>query len=848
MAEPYTGTVLPLDGGDKPPPKQPYTGPVLPTQPAYEAPYQGLHDKPYAHPLEFPDAPTTGHMPLPGIALHNGKDIEGNPGVSIGAKASTLFGTLMTDSPQARAEIYEKNLPGAKATKDKYGNPMIEYQGKKYYTARPGEFDAMDAGRVAAGVSATLPAIALAPESVLGASVASGVAAGAQSLGEDALTQAAGGTSQNIDATKAGLSAVVATLVPLGLGKAVLPLAGKLFAFARSGTPLTDEALTKLGFTASQISSLTPELRDRISTVARQTFGNSQAAGSAYRRGLSKEFNTDLTRGEISGNPGQISKEQTLTAPGAVPGSGFSRQTMLENRGAQDAQLSDAQLALRAQAGGGAPLKPEQAGQVLKQGFDNADQAAKAKVDQLYGVARDPFAIEAAGGRPSVPPTVTGSLNQVVRSDLAKDNVGRIALGSEASNLTPNAAAALGAVDKWSKSTMGPRAGLSAGQMQPSLTSSPGVSVYRPQGLLAGEELPPGASVNRMAIDQPGVRVTAPPQGPSAEASLAAQTAPTAPPGPRMTGPSPTGQIAGDVNWSKVEDLRQALVGYEEAAVASGNKQDIAAVQQIKKSFDDQFGPLNPLLQPARDAHAERMSTFKPGGSADQDKATKTALQLLQGPEGGAKVVNTIFGSGMKTGEAAQMLDHLNTQVFPTQPAAREVIKEQALRRLVVDPEGNPLSPQKTVTALDKALGDREGPLYDKLFTPDEMARLRRFRELQDTIAKSRTPINPPGSGTIILDYLKHAVGGGIGGTIGYKLGSMVGMPEAGATVGGAIGAAARTAAQRIQAARAINPPANYGTQGLLGAPAMGAGQAAGQANQQQPGPVDRLWQGLLGP
>lgn len=316
-----------------------------------------------------------------------------------------------------------------------------------------------------------------------------------------------------------------------------------------------------------------------------------------------------------------------------------------------------------------------------------------------------------------------------------------------------------------------------------------------------------------------------------------------------MTGPSPTGQIAGDVNWSKVEDLRQALVGYEEQAVASGNKQDIAAVQQIKKSFDDQFGPLNPLLQPARDAHAERMSTFKPGGSADQDKATKTALQLLQGPEGGAKVVNTIFGSGMKTGEAAQMLDHLNTQVFPTQPAAREVMKEQALRRLVVDPDGNALSPQKAVTALDKALdGDRERPLYDKLFSKDELARLQRFRELQQTIASSRTPINPPGSGTIILDYLKHAVGGGIGATVGYKVGSMFGMPEAGATLGTAVGGIARTAAQRIQAARAVSPPANYGVQGLLGTPAMAAGQAAGAANQQQPGPADRLMQGLLGP
>jgi hypothetical protein len=149
--------------------------------------------------LEYPDAPTTGHLPLPGIALSGGKDVEGNDGLTVGGKASTLFGTLLTDSPKARQEIYVEHLPGAEAHTDKYGNPMIRYQGKLYYTARPGEIDAMDAGRVALATAASVPAMAVAPASLAGASLLSGATMGGMSLAEDYGTQLAGGKSQPID-------------------------------------------------------------------------------------------------------------------------------------------------------------------------------------------------------------------------------------------------------------------------------------------------------------------------------------------------------------------------------------------------------------------------------------------------------------------------------------------------------------------------------------------------------------------------------------------------------------------------------------------------------------------------
>jgi len=470
-----------------------------------------------------------------------------------------------------------------------------------------------------------------------------------------------------------------------------------------------------------------------------------------------------------------------------VPGSGFSRQTMLDNRAAQNQQLTAAQEALR--GGGQPPLNPEQAGTVLKQGATAAEVQGANRVDQLYQTAKDPAAVVTAGGSPNVSAPHVQNLGAVVRADLATTGPGRAVL--EDPSLTPNAAKALARIDELGRSTAPP---------QP-VTS----------GLL----------------------------GPSGQ-PLATVTPPAA--------PSP-------LSWEAIDNQRKMLLQYRDAAFGlNGTKTDQAAITQIIRNFDDHFGQLNPVLRDARAAHAEQMSTFKPGGSVDQDKATQTVLDQLQGPEGGTKVMNTILGGGLKKGEAEQMMDHLVTKVLPAQPEALQALKDQALRRLVVDGNGNPLSPQKAATALGNALdGDAERGVYAKLFSSDELARLQRFKELQDTIAKSRTPINPPGSGTIILDYLKHAVGGGLGAKIGATIGAHFGMPDAGMYAGAALGTAARTAAQRIQASRAINPPANYGVQGLLGRPAMAAGQAAGAADQQGLlGPADRLmqnaWGGLGGP
>jgi hypothetical protein len=722
-------------------------------------------DAPAKPKLEYPDAKTVARIPLPPQSAISDKDVYGRPAIPFSSSMALQFGPLMTSDPIARQQIVAKHLPGAVPTQDKYGNPMIEYKGEKYYMSRPGEFDATDASRLAAGVVASAPAALLAPESLIGASLLTGATAGVQSLGEDVATRAAGGEHQQIDLPKAGTSAVISSLVPFGLGKLLAPVAGETAAAVR--VPLADAAIEAMGFTKQQIANMTPELRQVVSDTARKTFGNQQAVQSAYRTGILKEQGITPgllggpTRGEITGDVRQIAKEQTLAGPGNPSAQG----TILENRVAQDVNLNQAQERLRTEAAGGQPPQsPIEAAQTLKGNFETARDASKANVGAKYDVAKDPQAVVAAGGAPNAPAAYVQQVGGSVRSHLATTPQGQAVL--ENAGLTPNATQALAAVDKF------------------------------------------------------------------------AQDVGRGPAGPRNA-----------LDWEAVENMRKRLNLYRDAAFgAGGTPTDQAAMKAVIDGFDQHFTPLNPLLADARAAHAEHISIFKPGGSPDQDRATKTALQLLAGPEEGAKVANSIFANANK-GDAIQLLDHLQTKVFPNQPEALNVLKDQAIRRLTVNAEsGKMLTPQEQATAIAKALdGDAQGPLYARIFSGQELAGLRRYHEAVTMLGQSRTKINPPGSGLLSIATLKALGATGGGAAIGGHIGAMIGMPELGATAGAGAGALASQVIPRMQAARAVSPPANYGVTPNVGQPAMVGGLLANQGMQTpQQGPADKIVNGLL--
>jgi hypothetical protein len=413
-------------------------------------------------PLE--DAPTAGHIVLPGVNPFGKKDIEGNDALSIASKLALQYGPLSTDNPKARQEIYVKHLPGATAAEDRFGRPMIEYKGKRYYMSREGELDLMDAGRLTAAIAGTVPLIAFAPATVPGLLAAGAVTAAGQSVAEDLVAKASGGESLPwVDVEKALWSGAFGAMFPAIL-KGGTVVAGRLNELIKRGEPLTDAALKDAGLTPAQIASITPEIRDKVTTIARRTFGDPKAVGATYRTELADEFAPGgglLTKGEISGDPAQIAREQTLSQASDVPGRAPAANIMQANRAAQDVQLNQAQQQLRVKAGGrpgGVPMTAEEASAAIKSGFGTAFELTDAAVDRAYAHARNPAAVVEAGGSATVPPAHASQLAPTTRTALENSNTGRIVLGDSAPNLTPNAKEALAAVDRFSQRSAGPQA------------------------------------------------------------------------------------------------------------------------------------------------------------------------------------------------------------------------------------------------------------------------------------------------------------------------------------------------------------------------------------------------------
>ena len=209
---------------------------------AAPAPFEVLEHQGAVGGLE--DAPTAGNIVLPGVNPFGEKDIEGNKALPIVSKLALQYGPLSTDDPKGRQEIYLKHLPGATAAKDKFGRPMIEYEGKRYYMSREGEFDLMDAGRLTAGVAGTLPLMPIAPATIPGLlAVGAGTAVG-QSVAEDLVAKAAAGGETSslpwVDVEKALWSGAFGAIFPAIL-KGGTVAAGRLNELIKRGEPTVEE-------------------------------------------------------------------------------------------------------------------------------------------------------------------------------------------------------------------------------------------------------------------------------------------------------------------------------------------------------------------------------------------------------------------------------------------------------------------------------------------------------------------------------------------------------------------------------------------------------------------------------
>lgn len=701
--------------------------------------------------LEFPDAPTTARMQLPGVAVWNGKDVEGNEGLSVGGKASTLFGTLMTDNPKARQQIYAKHLPGAKAVEDKYGNPMVEYKGEKFYTSRPGEFDGMDAGRLTAGVAASVPLMALgAPAGLAGMAAVGGATNVGMSLGEDYLTQRAGGEAQEIDLVKAGLSGAFGAALPPAIQKIATPIARSVY--GRVAAPLVSETgnLTRHGQTVLRragidAADLTPQQLTLLDTAYRRNFGSTPAIQQAERRMLGDEFGVGQTTGQITRTPAQVAAEDQMRHGGR----GAPAQTVM--RGADTAQqgaLDEAGGRLRAQISGSEePLNPGQIGERIQRGFNDANQSARTRVRDQYTRAFTPEELQARGVAPGVPiETINGLPNALEATFLNPDLPGGMLIPSRAS--TPTAYRAIQMLRRFSEN---------------------------------GD------------IPSAFPRVTMPS---------------TAAPVPGAGGVGPVNVT--ELGWQGVDMVRKQLVGLYRGA--QGNPTDRLAMSRVMTAFDEHFGAANPLLNEARLAHGARMQTFSTQQA--NAAGTNAPLRTLSNENNpGQTIYNALFESGaLKRGETGPLMRQLEG-IFAARPEAYQAVREGALQRILVNRRNNErLSPQRAATAFGDALDGPQGEIYRALFSREERATLSRYGRLSQNVAETTARGNASGTSYPINQILNRfgpqAVGGAIGAAAlsGFgPLASTLGL-GAGGYVGSRIGdTLAGRAAQRAVNGAGLN-------------------------------------------
>jgi hypothetical protein len=741
--------------------------------------------------IEFKDAPTIFDMPLPGLKGMPGLK-EGDQGVSLGSLLSLRLGPLSTDNPKSRQEIITKSLPDAVAKNDKFGNPGIEYKGKFYYTARPGEIDKMDVGRAVGMTAVAAPAAALAPISGPGAVIAGGLLNAGQSIGEDVVAKASGAESQpTVDLPKAGIAGLFGMISP-ALGPVVREAATAGYRgvarfvpmFFGTGVPTARGAriLGNAGFTAEQIAAFTPEIRERIQAAANKNFGSADTTNAAYREAVGNEFGVPQTKGEIGGDATQITKEKNLRGGQYGPN---AQSTMGQQVADRNTQLNAAQQEIVSQAGGGGPpLTSGEAGEVLAGQQRNAQTAYQVgTVRPAYERATNEAAVVAAGGTRRADIAAFQGMPQVVAQALDAPGPGRLIVNPAIADIAPHTANMVNQIRDWSR---------------------------------------PGLGGN--------VPVT-----------------------------------TSQVSWDAVDKLRRQLdqsaqAAAEAAAAGRGSATDAAAARRVLNAFDSQFTPNNPLLRDAR-AHAEAgFRFFQPGDQ--QSPLTQNLLEKFNRPASslpGTEVTDKLFGADLKSGKALDTVQHL-VALHPPGSPGHLAMAQESLRRLFADPDDarRALTPAKIVQNIDDALGDRQGPVYRSLLTDDQIAELRRFRDLNQNLAEAGRLNNPSGSGHVAVaagrSAAQKALGAGIGGWIGSILGTT------GKVVGAATGAAAGKLtggyAGEIAAQRAVHP-APGAVYGKSSTPFIAGGAAAVPAEREagtndegllSGSPVDRLWRGILAP
>lgn len=412
-------------------------GPVTPTQQA--APHAGgVPDWAAADVIAPPAPPPAPETPqdVPWHSLVTGAGRVGENAPELGSipmdplsggdwtrRLRMTLGQMVSADDKQVQDIAIATLPGAKAVQDRFGNPMVEWQGQRYYANRPGMSE-QDITKLVGDVVAfgKLGKGAEVAKSFLGRIGLGGVIAGGVSVGQDAAAMALG-SKQGISGTRAAETAVGGMAA-----EALMPVAAQVSTYIRniaSPRPIVDDAgnLTAFGrgvfervgidataYTAAQLK--------QIADLSKRATGNIEEATAQAVTGVrGGEFSIPRTEGQRTGANAQLNLEDSMRWGGL----GDTAQKRFQEFDATQREAVDAAVegVRRRVSGAEMPRDEADIGQIVQGAVRQTDAQTRAQTNAAYGkVGELGQAAESGAALLSATAEATGGLRASVKDAL----------------------------------------------------------------------------------------------------------------------------------------------------------------------------------------------------------------------------------------------------------------------------------------------------------------------------------------------------------------------------------------------------------------------------------------------
>lgn len=282
------------------------------------------------------------------------------------------------------------------------------------------------------------------------------------------------------------------------------------------------------------------------------------------------------------------------------------------------------------------------------------------------------------------------------------------------------------------------------------------------------------------------------------------------------------GAEKGAIPFTRLEAVRQNLRRYSTAAYKGNNADDQRAMDAIIKEYDDFLqssvdtaltegdGAAMEAVRKARGLWAEYLKTYT--GKKGADNYIRKIVEDELSPD---QVVGWLFGASKNIGGGqSSLIAKRFRDILGADSAEFQALKKAAFDRLTM--KGDAVrGPDDMVSALGEFLDGKGKTLSQTMFTPQELRRIREFREAMRALQVPQKAANRSGSGYEVA-RAGQALARGLAASLGFATGG-----AGGAVVGAAGAGAAADFANRLAAKAA--------TQGITG-PAPSITSAVGLA------------------